>query len=139
MPHLKFSRNGFVASPEKLAEKVSIFPKELKILNDLYDVYRLYVNFFLPSAKLIYKVGTGAKVRKHYDTPQTPYQGLMASESVPEEVKSSLQEQFNNLNPAALKKGIDWLKGRPRRANSNKTKLRSDNDDCSIGVAWIYS
>ncbi len=50
-----------------------------KALNELYDAYRLYVNFFLPSAKLVSKVRVGAKVRKIYDTPQTPYQRLMAS------------------------------------------------------------
>ncbi len=81
--------------------------EEVKALNDLYDVYRLYVNFFLPSAKLVSKVRVGAKVRKIYDTPQTPYQRLMASEDVTGEVKSSLKEQFEALNLADLKKEVD--------------------------------
>jgi hypothetical protein len=73
---------------------------EVKALNDLYDVYRLYVNFFLPSAKLISKTRNGAKVKKSYDTPKTPCQRLLDSEHVAEEVKSNLREQFDSLNPA---------------------------------------
>ena len=96
--------------------------EEVKALNDLYDVYRLYVNFFLPSAKLVSKVRVGAKVRKIYDTPQTPYQRLMASEDVTGEVKSSLKEQFEALNLADLKKEVDRLKTRLNRAFASKSK-----------------
>ncbi|GAB6280992.1 MAG: hypothetical protein STSR0007_11290 [Thermovirga sp.] len=112
---------------------------EIETLNDLYDVYRLYVNFFLPSAKLISKTRTGAKVKKCYDTPQTPYQRLMASESVPGEVKSSLQEQFNCLNPAALKKEVDRLKSRLNRAFMNKNRTLEDSEINASNVAWIFS
>ena len=45
---------------------------EIKTLSELYDVYRLYVNFFLPSAKLIAKTRTGAKARKGYARPGPP-------------------------------------------------------------------
>jgi len=96
--------------------------EEVKALNDLYDVYRLYVNFFLPSAKLVSKTRVGAKVRKLYDTPQTPYQRLMASEDVTGEVKSSLKEQFEALNLADLKKEVDRLKTRLNRAFASKSK-----------------
>jgi len=96
--------------------------EEVKALNDLYDVYRLYVNFFLPSAKLVSKVRVGAKVRKIYDTPQTPYQRLMASGDVTREVKSSLKEQFEALNLADLKKEVDRLKTRLNRAFASKNK-----------------
>ncbi len=96
--------------------------EEVKALNDLYDVYRLYVNFFLPSAKLISKTRTGAKVKKSYDTPKTPCQRLLDSDHVAEEVKSNLRGQFDSLNLADLKKEVDRLKARLNRAFASKNK-----------------
>ena len=108
---------------------------EIKALNELYDVYRLYVNFFLPSAKLISKTRTGAKVRKIYDTPRTPCQRLLDSGSVAEEVKSTLRKQFDSLNPADLKKEIDRLKSRLNRAFRNKSRAIAGSEINSSSVA----
>ncbi|MDD2517586.1 MAG: transposase family protein [Mesotoga sp.] len=108
---------------------------EVKALNELYDVYRLYVNFFLPSAKLISKTRTGAKVKKSYDTPKTPCQRLLDSDHVAEEVKSNLRGQFDSLNPADLKKEIDRLKSRLNRAFRNKNRTLAGNEIDSGKVA----
>ncbi|HEY3412829.1 MAG TPA: transposase family protein, partial [Armatimonadota bacterium] len=43
-------------------------------MDALYEQVRLLVNFFLPSMKLLEKTREGARVRKTYDTPRTPYQ-----------------------------------------------------------------
>ena len=83
--------------------------EEVDILNQIYDVLRLYVNMFQPVAKLISKERQGAKVKKIYDTPKTPYQRLLESPDIPEEVKVQLQKTFDELNPAALKREIDRL------------------------------
>jgi len=108
---------------------------EVKALNDLLDVYRLYVNFFLPSAKLISKTKTGAKVKKSYGTPQTPCQRLLDSDHVAEEVKSNLRGQSDSLNPADLKKEIDRLKSRLNRAFRNKNRTLAGNEIDSGKVA----
>jgi ABC-type phosphate/phosphonate transport system substrate-binding protein len=83
--------------------------EEVDILNQIYDVLRLYVNMFQPVAKLISKERQGAKVKKIYDTPKTPCQRLLESPDIPEEVKAQLQKAFDELNPAALKREIDRL------------------------------
>ncbi len=83
--------------------------EEVDILNQIYDVLRLYVNMFQPVAKLISKERQGAKVKKIYDTPKTPCHRLLESPDVPEEVKAQLQKTFDELNPAALKREIDRL------------------------------
>jgi len=83
--------------------------EEVDILNQIYDVLRLYVNMFQPVAKLISKERQGAKVKKIYDTPKTPCQRLLESPDIPEEVKAQLQKTFDELNPAALKREIDRL------------------------------
>jgi len=41
--------------------------EELMLLNELYNILRLYNNFFLPQMKLIEKTREGSKVKKRYD------------------------------------------------------------------------
>ena len=52
-------------------------------LADLYAASRLFVNFFQPSFKLAEKSREGAKVRKTYHPPATPFQRLMWDASAP--------------------------------------------------------
>lgn len=52
-------------------------PRELALLNDLWPLTSLQVNLFLPQQKLLAKTRTGARVRKTYDTPATPFQRLL--------------------------------------------------------------
>ena len=49
----------------------------LEALNRVYNLTRLYVNFFQPNMKLVHKSRNGAKVHKFYDTAQTPYRRLL--------------------------------------------------------------
>ncbi len=78
-------------------------------LNELYDVVRDYVNFFMPSMKLLEKVRDGAKVTKRYDTPQTPYRRVLASPKVSMAGKNRLKRRYAALNPAGLKREIERL------------------------------
>jgi len=78
-------------------------------LCELYAILRLYVNFFQPSMKLIYKERQGAKVTKRYDKAQTPYQRLLASLHVTEEIKKNLRKQYKNLDPLKLLAELERL------------------------------
>jgi len=80
-----------------------------RILGELYQVLRLYVNFFQPSVKLISKQRQGSKVIKKYDPAKTPYQRVMASETVSEAAKQALQEQYKGLDPVVLLRRIEQL------------------------------
>ncbi|MFL5799100.1 MAG: integrase [Actinomycetota bacterium] len=80
--------------------------EELAVLRELYDELRLYVNFFQPQQKLVEKTREGAKVRRRYDTAQTPYRRVVASEDVTPEAKASLNETYLALNPVELKRRI---------------------------------
>jgi hypothetical protein len=71
-------------------------------LNALYRDLRLYVNFFQPMMKLKEKTRVDGKVRKVYDTAQTPYQRVLASPDVSEEDKRKLRELYRTLNPVKL-------------------------------------
>jgi hypothetical protein len=82
---------------------------QLKLLNELYDHLRLYTNFFQPVMKLKSKQRDGAKVKKIYDAPQTPYRRLLAAPSTSKETRKRLQTQYAGLNPAQLKRDITRL------------------------------
>jgi hypothetical protein len=75
-------------------------------LERLYEVVRLYVNFFQPSMKLVSKERVGAKVKKRYDAATTPYQRVLDSPQVTDEVKAALQREYLTLNPVALLRQI---------------------------------
>lgn len=80
-----------------------------RLLNELYAVVRDYVNFFMPSAKLIEKVRDGARVTKRYDKAQPPYQRVLASPDIPQAVKRRLRKRYATLNPARLKREMERL------------------------------
>lgn len=73
---------------------------------ELYAVLRLYINFFQPSLKLIGKTRKGSTTVKKYDLAKTPYQRVLVSEHISQEIKNKLTDQYNNLDPIILKKKI---------------------------------
>jgi IS30 family transposase len=75
-------------------------------LNRLYATWRLYSNFFQPVMVLLSKERDGAKVKKHYDQPKTPYQRVLDSAAVTEADKARLRQLYPTLNPAALLRQI---------------------------------
>ena len=93
---------------------------ELAVLNAVYRILCPLVNFFYPSAKLVKKTRTGSKVRRIYDDPQTPYHRVLASESVSDEVKARLKQQYTTLNPVALKRELTRLTEDLLRLNVSK-------------------
>ncbi len=86
---------------------------ERALLAAIYADLRLYVNFFLPSVKLIAKERIGAKVHKRYDRPTTPYARLLGLAALDKANAARLQEQYLALNPAELR----------RRLTDNEKKL----------------
>src|SRR5712691_7904063 len=60
-------------------------------LSRLYAASRLFVNFFQPSFKLASKTRVGAKVRKTYHAPETPYAKLLTCAAVSDEMKDRLR------------------------------------------------
>lgn len=80
-----------------------------RTLGRLYQLSRLYVNFFQPSFKLRSKTREGAKVTKTYFKPATPCERLLNSKEVSEPIKESLREQRRALDPVRLLHGIREL------------------------------
>ena len=84
-------------------------PPQVRLLNQLYVVYRLYVNFFLPIVKLQSKVRVAGRTKKVYDAPQTPYQRLLASGRLSAAQVQALQRHYAQLDVLQLKRTIDAL------------------------------
>lgn len=79
----------------------------VKMLNDLYlSEWRFYLNFFIPSFKLIEKKRDGAKIIKKFSSPMTPYQRLLASAQIKSAKKKELIKIFNALDPFVLQKSV---------------------------------
>ena len=79
----------------------------LEALNRIYNLLRLYINFFQPVMKLVSKTRHGAKVHKVYDTAQTPYQRLLKAGILTEAKQQELAATYHYLNPVTLLKQIN--------------------------------
>ena len=77
-------------------------------INDLYrHEWRLMVNLFQPSVKLVRKLRVGARLRRQYDRPQTPLDRLLAS-GVGDPAQLRIWQQLRTrLDPFALAATID--------------------------------
>ena len=82
------------------------------VLNDLYHYLRLYVNYFQPSMRLASKERCGAKVKKTYEPAETPYRKLLRSPHLDASQKQKLTDEYNQLNPAELKRRIEALQAK---------------------------
>lgn len=97
---------------------------ELIVMKQLYATLRLYTNFFQPTMKLKSKERFGARVKKSYHAPQTPYQRVLASVAVTGPDKKKLQRQYRQLNPAALKRELDKYRAELFRLAAKKRPLK---------------
>ena len=79
----------------------------LEALNRVYNLTRLYVNFFQPVMKLVARTRHGAKVHKVYDTAQTPYQRLLKAGILTEAKRRELAATYHGLSPVTLLKQIN--------------------------------
>jgi len=76
-------------------------------LNAIYTAeWRLLINFFLPSTKLVEKHRDRSRIIKRYDQPQTPYQRILKSKAIPRKTKQELEQVFKTLNPFEIQQTV---------------------------------
>ena len=97
---------------------------QLRLLNELYGYLRLYTNYFQPVMKLLSKERNGAKVKKTYDEPKTPYQRLMDMSGISSENKQRLKTEYASLNPAQLKREITRLQEKLFKMVASRRRTR---------------
>lgn len=82
-------------------------PRMVSLMNDLYtSQWRLLLNFFIPSMKLIEKRRLKSKIIKRHDAPTTPLARVLASPYVSPKTKLELVSLKNQLNPFDLQRRI---------------------------------
>ena len=98
-----------------------------RALIQLYEILRLYVNFFQPSMKLIEKQRDGARVKKRYDRAQTPYQRIIASGYLTKRKRERIESLYRKLDPVTLLKELEQRqdhRGGPHRLDHLAAFLR---------------
>lgn len=81
--------------------------RQVDLMNSLYyGPLRDYTNFFQPVLKCLEKKKVGSRRVKKYDPARTPYQRVLESEDVSEEIKEKLRQKYIRLNPIVLRKEI---------------------------------
>lgn len=92
-----------------------------QLLQRLYTLVRVQVNFFRPFRKLLVGRRVGSKRIRRYDTAQTPYQRLLAAGGLPAAVRQRLEPEFLAVDPARLAQQISatldrlWALGASRQ------------------------
>lgn len=81
-------------------------PEQVELLNKLYEVLRLYFNFFQATLRLERKERINGKVKRIYLKAKTPYQRVLDHPDIPETNKQKLRELYKTLNPAKLLRQI---------------------------------
>jgi hypothetical protein len=95
---------------------------ELRLLNEIYGLLRVYKNFCLPTIKLASKTRVNGRIQRRYDEPQTPYQRVIASPQVKRSVKQQLRRVYEQLNPAELHRRLAGLREQLENANLGKVE-----------------
>lgn len=88
---------------ERLGHSTLVAPMNMLYANEWSQLQ----NHFCPTLKLKKKERIGARYRKQYHTPETPYQRVINCENVTDNTKSKLQTQHEMLDPFDLKQQID--------------------------------
>jgi transposase InsO family protein len=81
-------------------------PAERNALAVLYQSLCPLLNYFMPTRRLLSKTKIGSKYIKKYDTPSSPYQRLLDSTAIPDEVKAALSAQYRLYNPVVLQDNV---------------------------------
>jgi hypothetical protein len=82
--------------------------KATDVINGLYGrEWRLMMNLFQPSVKLMRKVRVGSRLTRKYDKPQTPLDRLLACAEGHAEKLKDLKKLRDSLDPFELARSID--------------------------------
>jgi hypothetical protein len=85
---------------------------ELDLLNQIWELDRMFTNYLLPQQKLVSKTRHGAKVTKRHDTARTPHQRAITHPAVRRMPIIRMNAALKKIHPAALSRQILALTGR---------------------------
>src|SRR6266545_1334703 len=93
---------------EEIRERLPFRLRGIDADNGLYGrEWRLMMNLFQPSVKLLRKVRVGSRLTRKYDRPQTPLDRLLACAEADAEKLKNLEKLRESLDPFELARSID--------------------------------
>ena len=110
---------------------------ELKLLNQIYAVARLYRNFFQPTIKIRHKVRIQGRIQRRYEPARTPYQRLLEEGQIPAPAQQQLRAQYEQLNPAELRRKLEALRAELEQVSRLKAEV--PNRSLPHGPALLVS
>ncbi len=108
---------------------------EVNLINQIYEIADLIDNYFIPSFKLKKKIidEKGRVIKRVFSRPMTPYQRIMESKKVSEEVKEKMRKIYEGLNYLELKKKQDELISKLLNLKTGKMKITEIMDqECEV-------
>jgi hypothetical protein len=85
-------------------------PEELALLDELWRLVSLRLNFFTPTKKPIgYATAASGRRTRLYDAPRTPWQRVRASGLLTDEHADAFQARIAGMNPADLTRRINQI------------------------------
>lgn len=110
-------------------------PQALAAMNALYsDELRLLQNLFLPSVKLLSKTRVGSRLRRHYDSPQTALDRLLACPGPKHPRLLALRALRDRLDPFKLSHNVDRKLRRLHSLSNPRHNPRSRAMDAAAPV-----
>lgn len=101
---------------------------ELELLNQLWRLVSLRMNFFTPTVKPIgYSSTAGGRRKRIYDTPQTPWQRVVAAGALTGEQTQAVQKRIAGINPADLTRQINTIQMQLIELSKGKTETLISN------------
>ncbi|WP_342384382.1 integrase catalytic domain-containing protein [Agrococcus sp. KRD186] len=85
---------------------------ELELLNQIWDLDRVFTNHLLPQQKLLSKTRQGAKVIKKHDAGATPHQRALRHPTTRPMAVRRINAEFKRIRVGALSRAILNLTGR---------------------------
>lgn len=92
------------------------------MLNQIWELDRVFTNYLLPQQKLVAKTRQGAKFIKIHDLPATPYQRAAAHPAVRKMPVTRMDAQFKKIRVMALSQQGLKLTGRLDRLSVGRSQ-----------------
>ena len=98
-------------------------PEELALLNELWPLVSLRLNFFTPTKKPVgYATTVDGRRTRRYDKPRTPWQRVLDSGMLTDEQARAGHARIGRVNPADLTRQINQIQLRLIEMSQGKTE-----------------
>lgn len=102
--------------------------RELELLNQIWELDRIFSNYLLPQQKLVSKTRYGAKVIKKHDQPTTPHQRAVDHPTMRQRPIIAMNAQFKKIHVMALSRQIYALTAELETISRHKAGTATTTD-----------